>query len=345
MEFVCYADWDQLPPSADTLFSKAETDSLFFSRPWFENLVNTGLDDDQAMLLACVVEDSTVHAILPLKKRSSEHWHALTHLYSSLYTLLLAEQNQQEILNCLVQGISRLPVYSLQLEPIDENDSNIKSLQQTMESSGFECHRYFRFYNWIHRVGGDSFTDYMALRPARVRNTIARKQRKLEREHGYDICLHTTENVQQAIADYNAIYQTSWKANELFQGFVEGMVNSFSKQGWLRLAILYIEGQPAAAHLWFVVHRKASIFRLAYDEAWKHYSPGSILIRYLMQHVIDKDKVVEIDFLSGNEKYKQDWMSERRERWGLYCVKENQPNSRTARIVNRIKDLKRRLID
>ena len=38
----------------------------------------------------------------------------------------------------------------------------------------------------------------------------------------------------------------------------------------------------AAAQLWFFVQGKASIFRLAYDEEWKRYSPGSILTAYLM---------------------------------------------------------------
>ena len=43
---------------------------------------------------------------------------------------------------------------------------------------------------------------------------------------------------------------------------------------------------------------------------------------YLLEHVIDTDKVTDIDFLSGNDAYKKDWMSERRERFALVCVKK-----------------------
>lgn len=319
MEFVSFADWDQLPESANALFVKAEKDSIFFSRAWFENVVNTALEDDQHMLLACVVEKESVRAILPLMKRNSEHWRSLGHLYTSLYTLLLAENAQQDILTCLVQGLRQLPAYSLRLAPVAENDSSLQSLQQVLESSGFSCHRYFRFYNWNYQLQGQSFEDYMAGRPSRVRNTIARKQRKLEREHSYNIRLFTSHNLQQAMADYNTVYAASWKVNELFGEVIEGLALSLSKRGWLRLAILYIDDQPAAAQFWFVAHGKASIFKLVYDETWKPYSPGSILTKYLMEYVIDTDKVDEIDFLTGNDAYKQDWMSERRERWGLYC--------------------------
>ena len=34
----------------------------------------------------------------------------------------------------------------------------------------------------------------------------------------------------------------------------------------------------------------------------------------LMRHVIDVDQVREVDFGSGDDAYKKDWMSDRRER-------------------------------
>ena len=37
----------------------------------------------------------------------------------------------------------------------------------------------------------------------------------------------------------------------------------------------------------------------------------------MMEQVIDRDGVTSLDFLTGNERYKQDWMSERRERCRL----------------------------
>jgi len=174
----------------------------------------------------------------------------------------------------------------------------------------------------------------MAERPAKLRNTISRKQRKLEREHGYEIRLFIGEEAPGAMPDYTAVFNASWKQNEFRNvAFMNRIVEEFSKAGWSRLAILYVRGQPVAAQLWFVHHRKASIFRLAYDKAWKQYSPGSILTSFLMKHVIDTDKVEEIDFLSGNDSYKQDWMSERRERFLLSCVKSVRPASKVERFV------------
>lgn len=334
MEFVCYTDIDQLPDSADTLFTSAAAESIFFSRPWFENLIRSAPNASQDTFLACVVEDDKVLAILPLQMRSGEHGYALTNLYSSLYTLLLAEEKRQATLECLALGLIQRPFSSLRLEPIAENDRNMQGLQQAMEALGISSHRTFRFYNWIHRPQGETFHDYMAARPARVRNSIARKERKLEREHGYTIRLFSDDDLLQALEDYNTVYTKSWKANELYGDFIEGLASNLAAKGWLRLAILYIENRPVAAQFWFVAHGKASIFKLAYDKEWKHYSPGSILTKYLMAYVIDNDKVDEIDFLTGNDAYKQDWMSERRERWALYCINKPKPERRLRRALN-----------
>jgi len=342
MKFVCYSDWDHLPDSANALFAQTEKDSLFYSRPWFENLLRAL--DDEAIVLACVVDsveaENKVLAILPLIKSAGNNFASLKHRYTTHYSLLLAEpkHDQEQILTCLVQGLNQLPVGSLLLEPVADNDNRIVGLQRTLESDGYRCERYFRFYNWIYRVQGQSFKDYMAGRPARLRNTISRKKRKLEREHGYEIRLFTGDEVPAAMSDYYAVYTASWKANEQYTSFLNGIIEGFSGahssgSGWSRLAVLYVNQQPIAAQLWFVLHAKASIFRLAYDEAWKQYSPGSILTSFLMEYAIDTEKVEEIDFLTGNDSYKQDWMSERRERFALSCVKRVKPAGWLEQLV------------
>ncbi len=332
MEFVCFDHWDQLPQGAEGFFALAGRESVFFSLPWLENVTEYGLDKDQSAFLACVVDGENLLAVLPLVRRGGNYYHSMKHLYTSLTTLLICESRKNEIIACLVEGLKLLPIDYLQIDPIAEDDSNIHLLQEVLESYGYTCQRHYSFYNWFHRTEGRSFTDYMASRPARVRNTIARKRRKLEREHECRIRLYTDDNLQQGMTDYHSVYTASWKAQEQFVGFIQGLAKRFSQQGWLWLAVLYIGEKPAAAQIWFVAHGKASIFKLVYDQAWNRYSPGSILTAYLMRHVIDIDRVEEIDFLTGNDAYKQEWMSERRERFRLCCFPTASPKSWSGRM-------------
>jgi len=343
MKFTCYCNWQQLPKSCEKLFAQAEKQSVFFSREWLENISETALREGQKLLLACVEEGTQVHALLPIAQPTdseSKEWTGLQHSYSSLYSFMLNENKEGEVIACLAKGIASLPFQFLSFEPISDEDENMLKLQQALETEGLSCYRSFRFYNWFHRFNGQSYDEYMAERPSRLRNTIQRKQRKLEREHKCTIKLFTKEDAIQAMPDYFAAYNASWKAHEQYQNIVMGFMQKFAPNDWVRIAILSIDEQPAAVQLWFVVHGKASIFRLAHDQQWSQYSPGSILMAYLMQHVIGVDKATEIDFLTGNDRYKQDWMDQRRKRWSLICQKPVNKQSEQKpfwhRIWNRI---------
>ncbi|MEY3264062.1 MAG: hypothetical protein RL717_1539, partial [Pseudomonadota bacterium] len=78
-----------------------------------------------------------------------------------------------------------------------------------------------------------------------------------------------------------------------------------------------LNGQAIAAQLWVVVNKKSYIFKVAYDEKFKSNAPGTLVTAMLMKHVITHDKVSEVDFLTGDDSYKKNWMSHRRERWGI----------------------------
>ena len=251
--------------------------------------------------------------------------------------MLLVENNKHKILQCLAQGLSQCSFHSLKIGPISADDNTMNLLEAALQSSDLSCNRYAQFFNWYQTTKNQTFEKYMQGRPSKVRNTIARKQRKLQREQAYNIQLFRKHEVLQQMTDFDAVYEASWKSNERFKETMYGFIKCFSKQDWTRLAILYIDKKPVAAQIWFVVHNKASIFKLAYDETWKRYSLGSILTQYLMEYVIDVDKVTEIDFLTGNDRYKQDWMSERRQRWNLVCTHKSPEIKSTNPIIQFIK--------
>lgn len=96
-----------------------------------------------------------------------------------------------------------------------------------------------------------------------------------------------------------------------------GLIRMAADQGQLRLGLLWLEGEVVAAQVWIVTAGKAHIFKLAYQAGFERFSVGSVLTAALMQHVMDVDGVREVDYLTGDDSYKKDWMSHRRERVGL----------------------------
>jgi hypothetical protein len=49
------------------------------------------------------------------------------------------------------------------------------------------------------------------------------------------------------MVDYHAVCNAGWKANEQYVGFLNGVVTDFSRPGWSRLAVRYVQDQPIAS--------------------------------------------------------------------------------------------------
>ena len=89
--------------------------------------------------------------------------------------------------------------------------------------------------------------------------------------------------------------------------------------------MLTVNKVPAAAQFWIVRNKTAYIFKVAYDEAFTNLSVGAVALFKMFEHVMDVDKVKFIDFLTGDEGYKRDWMDESREMVGLVAYNMRTP--------------------
>lgn len=221
----------------------------------------------------------------------------------------------------LLRGIPNSDFITFQ--PLNAEKKWINGLQKAFVQNGFFTLKFFCFGNWYQPVSENGFLPYWADRPSALRGSVSRGKRRLDAAGNWRIDIHTPYSharlgsIDDAIIAYEKVYSHSWKSPEPCANFIPGLVRMAAQQGWLRLGILWLDGKPAAAQLWFVDNGKASIYKLAYTQGLERFSVGSVLTAALMQHVMDLDQVKEVDYLSGDDAYKADWMSHRRERIGI----------------------------
>ena len=291
--------------SAPAPFDRAE---------WFALLAETGLvpliamasDADSAAALA-LTEDRG--RIAPLRNWYSFTWRELAPSGAAGDRLLEAIARQLK-----TRG------HRVTLEPVPGEDGSAERLARAFRDAGWKVAVEPCDINHILPVRGRSFAEYWESRPGPLRTTLKRKAKKVEVE----VLTHFDADVW---ADYEAIYAASWKPAEDQPAMLRAFAEAEGAAGRLRLGVARADGLAVAAQCWTVENSIAYIHKLAHLESHKPLSAGTTLTAALFQHVIDVDRVELVDFGTGDQGYKADWMEDVRPRFRIDCLDPAQPKS------------------
>lgn len=318
MRIRCFSDFGSLRAAHPEL-AASSVEVPFRSLDWFEHLVCFGIAGDAALQLLSADTPDKLVSCLPLV-RQGRSLSSLSNYFTGLYGPIGDDGDAAAWLAvCRYWRASHPRPAIIRLQPLDTESTFSAQIRSALLAAGYWVDSYFCFGNWYLRPNGCSFADYLSGRPAALRNTIRRGRGKLRKAGAWQLAIHTVPGteLEQAISAYEDIYRRSWKPAEEHPEFIRGLCQLAAQRGWLRLGVLSLEGKAIASQIWLLIAGTAHIFKLAYDPAAAFCSPGTVLTAAMMEQAIDKDAATEIDYLSGDDAYKRDWMSHRRERHGL----------------------------
>jgi CelD/BcsL family acetyltransferase involved in cellulose biosynthesis len=337
---------DALSPSARALWQREEP-RLQFDQTlgWNELLARHALESDERIhIVSAHGPADDCLGLLPLKIGAPEGpWRlrtirSLANYYCSLYAPIIdSSADRPIVLRSLLEAIEQLDCDALDLNPLADATDAAGGVIDALQSLGWRTERYFRFGNWYLEVNGRAFAEYFGALASQVRNTVTRKEKKLRQQPGLEISIaQTPAEAEAALAGYQKIYAASWKRPEPHPEFVPGLVRLLAERGWLRMGLVQLAGEPVAAQIWSCKDGVVSIFKLAYDERFAQLSAGSVLTAQLMRHVLDVDRASVVDYLTGDDAYKRDWMSHRRERVGVRALRATRWRARAQLMSNAV---------
>ncbi|NOZ05245.1 MAG: GNAT family N-acetyltransferase [Chloroflexi bacterium] len=156
----------------------------------------------------------------------------------------------------------------------------------------------------------DSWDGYLASLSKKQRHEVRRKRRKAEAQA--DVSWHFVEQADElpeAIETFITLHQLSSKGKEDFMSpkmkdFFRDLATTSCEAGWLKLAILYLDGRPAASYFCFDYRNHFMVYNSGYDPSLApELSPGIVLIVYCIEEAIRLGRS-HFDFLRGDEPYK-----------------------------------------
>lgn len=312
---------DNLPLAVVNKLNCSDKD-FFNSFKWIVNFIETVTKSMSVEACFFYEDDIESPVILPVMftiEHSLRMVKSLTNYYSPIYSILGNKSNDDiKYIADFFTGLKKqLPAWDMmELRPLALEESDFLLVQ--LKRVGMPAVSFFCFGNWYLDVNGRSFKEYFTGLSSQLKNTVSRKAKKFLQLDGARIEIITSEQgLAEGMAAYQRVYQSSWKVEEPFPEFMPGLMKLAVSVDGLRLGVAYLEDKAIAAQFWIVADKTAYIFKLAYDEDYKQHSAGTILTTKLMEYVLDVDKVEVVDYLCGDDAYKKDWMSSRRERWGI----------------------------
>ena len=336
LNVVIYDGFDCLPAEYDQFFNQMAQQSFFHSRPWFENLARTTLENGARLRLYAVEairEKRSPQALLVTTNPAAQNgarirgWWVgkssiagFTNYQSYTHTLLLPDStaNTAEVTRALVSKIQQEQHSLIDLNLFTPTSPNLSLLIWAFKDAGMPVSTYDYAGNWIEDTSHLDFQQYLKNRSKSIRKGTLRKKRRLQEAHDIHFEIITeTQKVEKAITQFDAVYTKSWKEQDYFKDFTPGLIRTCAEQGTLRLGILYVDGKAASVEMCIVANKQATFAKSAYDPKYADYSISSILLLHVIEHVITTDQVQQISFGVFDDPYKKSWCNQRRELWGV----------------------------
>ncbi len=324
----------------------------FFSRSeWFSCLASVGFEQKPALLLLAghgqAGRDRQTCILWLQTDRRNGRLRSLTNHYTIHYPGLVGPETHAPEIAARMLGVlagESSPWSEIELRNLSLQSPNTILLKSALVAAGWRVELFHHHWNWYVDVTGRSFGEYLAARPARLRNTLRRRFRQAGERHALRLEVAECERkLPAALAEYQRVYALSWKEPEFSSAFIPALMHVCAGSGALRLGILYLDEQAVAVQFWIVADETAYIYKLAHDPAYESLSVGSLLTAHMFEQAIDVWRVSEIDFGIGNEAYKRDWMEHRRQLVGLQALNPDTVRGRLLLARQAVRNLLRRL--
>ncbi len=156
----------------------------------------------------------------------------------------------------------------------------------------------------------DAWDAYLALLDKHQRHEVRRKLRKIEQEPAVHWWISASAaDVARDVESFIDLHQLSSADKDDFmtepmKAYFRDLATVLHANGWLVLATLAVNGNPASALFSMVWQGRWLLYNSGYDPInYRELSTGIVLLAFCVQEAIQRGVTV-FDFLQGNETYK-----------------------------------------
>jgi len=307
------ADWDQLLDKNNILSPFLK---YGFQRTWWKHL-GGGEWENAELLIITASENEKLAAIAPMflthvNGEKEIHFIGSYEICDYLDFIVSPACSQEFIEQALRIASDHLGKESgrIVLFNIPQDSPTISALEKINASSDtWDIHLENAYHTPIITLADDWETYLMGI-DSKQRHEIRRKIRRSESSQIDKVAWHIVgedDDLDQAIADFLAMMENDpekemFLTKEMRKQMV-AIMRWAAKESVLQLAFLTINQKKAAGYISFDHADRIWVYNSGYNLGFRQYSPGWVLLSYLIQHAINSGRT-HFDFMRGDEKYK-----------------------------------------
>lgn len=228
---------------------------------------------------------------------------------------------------------------AVQLGPFDADSSITAALCEHARPAGYDC-----VLRGVARApyvrGRGSASDWQQVVSRNLRHDVERRLRRLCEVGAVSIQVSDGTSGLHALLDEGfGVERASWKgsqgtaiaSDEATSRFYTSVAEWAANRGWLRLALLRVDGHAIAFQLDLEVARTYHSLKIGYDPSFARFSPGKILL-YAMVCRAMEHRLESYELLGTDEAWKERWSEGAHERVALHAFSPS-PRGRLLRMA------------
>lgn len=312
-------DFSEIDPSEwDHLLEKSATNVPFlrygYLEQWWQHRGGGEWPEQAQPSIYSVWDADRLIGIAPLfairNSLGRQDLHMLGSVEISDYLDFIAEpEDLPAFLNALLEVILQDDsVDTLILVNIPESAPSLKVLDELTSNSAWQMKVEKVDHTPSIRLA-DDWDTYLAGIDKKQRHEIRRKLRRVESSpipvRWYII--KDEQHLQDGIENFLHLMQMDENKKSFLTQPMRDQMTAILKwafsSGYLQLSFLEIDGYKSASYCCFDYNNHILVYNSGFDMNFSSYSPGWVLLSYLIQHAIAEKKTC-FDFMQGNEEYK-----------------------------------------
>jgi len=316
MKYQIITDFNEITEEEwNQTLAQSQFDSVFlrygFQQAWWEHL-GGGEWENGSLRIITAKDDGDLVGIAPLfltevNGERQIHFIGSLEICDYLDFIVPAEKSQEFISHALEianEGADKIILYN-----IPDQSPTLKVLKEMAGVGNWSVETEKAYHTPAIALPEDWDTYLMGI-DKKQRHEIRRKIRRVEGSEEDQVSWHiigSDDDLDKAIIDFTSLMENNTdKANFLRDEMrlqMDSIMRWAADEGILQLAFLTINGKNAAGYISFDYDDRIWVYNSGFSPGYGYYSPGWVLLAYLIQHAIESRKTY-FDFMRGDEKYK-----------------------------------------